>query len=95
MTGTPHLPRMRPTEPQPEASVRRAGPPSPAQRIALRVLIDEVRDDEMHIARLRHRVALLRTGVHPQQQLVEAILGWGFALHDNYGPASPTGGVPK
>lgn len=57
---------------------------SPAQRVSLRVLLEEIREDEIGLARLRCRVQLLRLGIHPQQQLVEAILGWGFALHDRY-----------
>jgi hypothetical protein len=31
-------------------------------------------------------VNLLRAGCHPQQQIVEAVLGLGYALHDTYGP---------
>lgn len=58
--------------------------PSPAQKAALRLLVEEIRDSEIQLARERCRVVLLQIGVHPQQKLVEAILGWGFALHDRY-----------
>lgn len=62
-------------------------PISPATRLAYRAILDEILQEEIALLRLRHRVALLKAGCHPQQQLVEAVLGFGFALHDTYGNA--------
>jgi hypothetical protein len=54
---------------------------SPAMRQALRACIDEVYRDEVELARLRHRIALVKCGVHPQLPLIDALTDWGWALH--------------
>lgn len=59
-------------------------PFSPGTRAAYRLLVEEIRDIEIAIAKDRCRIALLKGGAHPQQQLVEALVAWECAMKDTY-----------
>lgn len=63
----------------------RTSTPSPAQVRALQLLLEEIYRNEMEILRLKQSVQLLRLGVHPQQRLLESLVGWEFALKENWG----------